>query len=191
MQRSEISDWERVSGFMKTARETVPRDVSIEDFRNALPRGEEPPAVAPGLESIDDVILPDGLRVRVYRPRGHGGPLPVLVYMHGGGHLRGTLASAHIVCTRLAIRTPSIVVSVDYRLAPEHPFPAALNDAQTALEWAAEHATMLGAAPGAVAIGGDSAGATLATVVARRLPQLVKLQKCCCADCTAWSRGSS
>jgi acetyl esterase len=114
---------------------------------------------------VEDRELPGGLRVRVYLP-GADGPLPALVYFHGGGWVVGSIASHDPVCRRLASRTPAVVVSVDYRLAPEHPFPAGLEDAWAATEWVASHASELGA--DRIAVGGDSAGGNLAAVVALR-----------------------
>jgi acetyl esterase len=109
----------------------------------------------------------DGVRVRVYRPDG-AEPLPAIVYLHGGGWVVGSIESHDPLCRALAARTPAVVVSVDYRLAPEHPFPAAVDDAWTATRWVAEHASELGADPAAVVVAGDSAGGNLAAVVAIR-----------------------
>jgi len=106
--------------------------------------------------------------VRLYAPD-VAGPLPVVVYLHGGGWAVGSLDSFDALCRRLANRTGALVVSVAYRLAPEHPFPAAVEDAETAVRWAHAHAPELGADPTRIAVAGDSAGANLATVIARRL----------------------
>jgi acetyl esterase len=105
--------------------------------------------------------------VRVYRPAS-GGPLPVVVYFHGGGWVIGDLDCCDTICHRLADGVPAVVVSVDYRLAPEHPYPAAVDDCDAATTWVAEHAEELGADPSRLAVAGDSAGANLAAVVARR-----------------------
>ena len=105
------------------------------------------------------------LPVRAYRPR--EGPLPTLVFYHGGGWTLGTLDSAEGVCTELAERTSCMVLSVDYRLAPEHPYPAAVDDAWAAFRWAREHAESLGG-DGTVAVGGTSAGGGLAAATAVR-----------------------
>jgi len=104
--------------------------------------------------------------VRVYRP--DGGPAPLLLYFHGGGWVLGSLNTHHGVCATLAQLSGCVVCSVDYRLAPEHRFPAALDDAWAAVTWAGEHAEELGALPGALALGGDSAGGNLAAVCALR-----------------------
>lgn len=89
---------------------------------------------------------------------------PLLVYYHGGGWVIGDLDTHDSVCRFLAIAAGVLVLSVDYRLAPEHPFPAAGEDADAAFRWAAEHADELGADPGRIAVGGDSAGGNLAAV---------------------------
>ena len=102
---------------------------------------------------------------RHYRPATEGAPL--LVFYHGGGWSIGDLDTHDAVC-RLTCRDAEIhVLSIDYRLAPEHPAPAAIDDAYAAFKWAWEHAEELGAAPGRVAVGGDSAGGNLAAVVSQ------------------------
>jgi acetyl esterase/lipase len=103
--------------------------------------------------------------VRIYTPGGSK-PLPVLVYFHGGGWVLGDLDVVHGACTVLANRAYAIVVSVDYRLAPEHPFPAAVQDCWAVTRWVADNAAVIGADPERIAVGGDSAGACLAAVVA-------------------------
>lgn len=106
------------------------------------------------------------LALRLYRPPQASEPMPVLVYWHGGGFVVGSLDSHDGVCRELCQRTPCAVLSVGYRLAPEQRFPTALEDAQDALAWLAEQAVSLGLDTQRVAFGGDSAGATLATVLA-------------------------
>ena len=103
--------------------------------------------------------------VRHYRPTADDAPL--LVYYHGGGWVIGDLDSHDGVCRRICADVGVHVVSVDYRLAPEHPAPAAVDDAYAAFRWALDHGAELGARPGVVAVGGDSAGGNLAAVVSR------------------------
>ena len=106
------------------------------------------------------------------------GPQPALIYFHGGGWVIGDLDSHDQVCRALANAIPCIVVSVDYRLAPEHKFPAAAEDAIAATQWIAANAARLGIDAGRLAVGGDSAGGNLAAIAAidardRGAPQLV------------------
>ena len=94
--------------------------------------------------------------------------LPVLLYVHGGGWVYGDLDTHDSVCRALARRTECVVLALDYRLAPENPFPAAVDDAWAGLEWVHRHATEIGADPERIALGGDSAGGNLAAVLALR-----------------------
>jgi acetyl esterase len=113
--------------------------------------------------SIEDRRLPgpDGeVPIRIYTPNAE--PLGSFVFFHGGGWVVGNLETHDVMCRAFAARTPCRVVAVDYRLAPEHPYPAALVDAWAAAAWSLHTAT------GPVAVGGDSAGGTLAAVVALR-----------------------
>lgn len=107
--------------------------------------------------------------LRVYVPTERARALPMLVYLHGGGFVIGSLDSVDHVLRRLAKRAGVVVVSVDYRLAPEHRFPIPYEDALAATEWALANATSLGADPARVAIGGDSAGGNLSASVALAL----------------------
>lgn len=104
------------------------------------------------------------LPIRVYTPEGKH-PFPVLVYFHGGGYVIGNLDTHDGPCRALANRTPCIVLSVDYRLAPENRFPAAVDDAYAAVSWATDNAAVIGADAGRMAVAGDSAGGNLAAVV--------------------------
>jgi acetyl esterase len=124
------------------------------------------PAQLP-VHRVDDrsIAGPDGeLPVRVYTPVETRGALPVLVYYHGGGFVIGSIDTADPMSRYLARAAECIVVSVGFRLAPEHPFPAPLDDCFSALSWAAAHAEELGGDPRRVAVGGDASGATYATV---------------------------
>ncbi len=111
---------------------------------------------------------PDGaIPLRLYRPHGvAGGAAPALAYIHGGGWVIGDLDSHDKVCRQLAQRAQCMVVAMDYRLAPEHPAPAAALDAIAAVTWIAAHAAELGIDPARLAVGGDSAGGNLSAVAA-------------------------
>lgn len=126
-------------------------------------------APVPDGVSTSDVTVTGGagdLAARIYRAR-HG-VTPGLVYFHGGGHVIGNLATHDSACGLLARDSGCTVISVDYRLAPEHPFPADVEDAVAATAWVAEHAGELDVDPGRLAVGGDSAGGNLAAAVARQ-----------------------
>ncbi len=105
------------------------------------------------------------LPVRIYTPRGASG-LPILVYFHGGGFVVGHPDYTETVTRGIAAQAPAVVISVDYRMAPEHPFPAAVEDVDFVVEWASANAESLGARSGPIAVGGDSAGGNLAAVAA-------------------------
>ena len=120
------------------------------------------------VDEVVDILIPGpggDLPVRVYRPRTTE-LLPALVWFHGGGWVVGNLETHDPLCRAIANRAPCVVIAVDYRLAPEHRFPAALEDAWVATEWVAEEALSLGVDASRIAIGGDSAGGNLAASVA-------------------------
>jgi acetyl esterase/lipase len=125
--------------------------------------------VVPGTELRDLTI--DGpagdIPVRVYRPGGSSaGDRPLILNIHGGGFVFGNLRLADWMCSSVAVTVGAVVVSVDYRLAPLHPFPAAVDDCYAALVWAADHAAELGAAaPAAIGVMGESAGGNLSAVM--------------------------
>nr|WP_168723466.1 alpha/beta hydrolase [Streptomyces sp. SAT1]ANO42060.1 esterase [Streptomyces sp. SAT1] len=104
--------------------------------------------------------------VRVCRPTGRSGLLPGLLYVHGGGFAIGSVDAFHGEATRIAAEVGAVVVSVKYRLAPEHPFPAALDDCYAALKWMAAHADELGVDPERIGVAGESSGAGLAAGLA-------------------------
>ena len=124
----------------------------------------DPPAVAEVLNLHTDGAVP----LRLYRPLGLG-VQPVLVYFHGGGWTIGDLDTHDVLCRQLCAAAGVVVVAVDYRLAPEHPFPAAVDDCVAATRWVRREATALGVDGTRVAVGGDSAGGNLAAVVALSL----------------------
>jgi acetyl esterase/lipase len=124
--------------------------------------------VAPGVQTSDRTIPGPGgdIPVRVYRPHGAAGAgaRPLVVYFHGGGFVLGELRMGDWLCSQVARNVGAVVISVDYRLAPRHRFPAAVDDCYAALLWAAENAGSLGAG-GPLAVMGESAGGNLSAVV--------------------------
>ena len=125
------------------------------------------PPVAVGAVTDLRLDTPVALAARHYAPAEPGGPHPLLVYYHGGGFTYGDLDTHDGVCRLLCRHAGVHILSVDYRLAPEHPFPAAAEDAREALRWANANADRLGADPHRVGVGGDSAGGNLSAVVAQ------------------------
>jgi acetyl esterase len=109
-----------------------------------------------------------GVPCRLYDPR-DGGGAPVVLYLHGGGWATGGLQTTDALCRRIADRSGCAVLSVDYRLAPEHPWPAAVTDAETAVRWLRDAGGAHGVDGTRLALAGDSAGGNLAAVLARRL----------------------
>lgn len=103
--------------------------------------------------------------IRIYHPVGMEGPLPVLVYYHGGGWVVGNINTHDALCRMIANKGPFVVVSVDYRMGPEAPFPAAVIDSVAALNWTAENIAEYKGDPEKIAVGGDSAGGNLSAVV--------------------------
>ncbi|MFN7725814.1 MAG: alpha/beta hydrolase [Rubrivivax sp.] len=120
----------------------------------------EPPPVA----EVRDLATDGGTPLRLYRPA--AGTLPLLVYFHGGGWTIGDLDTHDVVCRTLAVHSGCAVLAVDYRMGPEHRFPAAVDDCTAAVRWARREARALGVDAGRIAVGGDSAGGNLAAVVA-------------------------
>ncbi|MEP7294993.1 MAG: alpha/beta hydrolase [Burkholderiales bacterium] len=137
-------------------------------YREILAAADMPPADV----AVDNrrIAVPGSgatIGLRVYTPRGDAAAAgrALVVYYHGGGGVLGDLDGYDRIARQLCADSDAVVVSVDYRLAPEHPFPAAVDDAWTALRWMAEHARDLGADPARLGVAGDSAGAVLATVM--------------------------
>ncbi len=145
--------------------------LSVEEARARLKVYPLPGARADAVASVADRTIPGPagpLGLRVYTPLGGTGPFPLLVFFHGGGFVVCDLDTHDALCRNLCAGAGCVVASVDYRLAPEHRFPAAPDDCLAATRWAAEHAAELGADPARVAVAGDSAGGNLAAVVALR-----------------------
>ena len=134
-------------------------------YRQICAAADRPPADV----TAEDRDVPAGplpaIPLRVYTPKASG-PHGIVVYYHGGGYMAGDIAAYDNVCRQLCEDSGAVVVSVGYRLAPEHPMPAAVEDAWVALGWVVAHARSLGADPARLAVAGDSAGAVLASVVA-------------------------
>jgi acetyl esterase len=128
---------------------TAPKDVTTRELAVAGAEGDRP--------------------ARLYTPAGAPAATPGVVYFHGGGFVIGDLDTHDGVCRRLAARAGVRILSVDYRLAPEHPFPASHDDAMSATKWAFDHAAEIGFDPARIAIGGDSAGGNLSAVIAHEL----------------------
>lgn len=142
----------------------------VEKLADGRPKGPEVAEVIDGL-----LPGPQGnLRYRLYRPESTG-PHAITVYFHGGGWVFGGIDSDDPFCRDLCVRTDSVVVSVDYRHAPENPYPAAVHDALAATEWICANAQELGGVPGQLRVAGWSAGANLAAVVAHRAREVEAL----------------
>lgn len=119
----------------------------------------------------DDLLVPGHqddpeVAVRVYTPTTVEGPHPALLYIHGGGFMMGDIEMMDVPCQRYCAELPAVIVSVEYRLAPEHPYPAGLHDCYAALVWLQAHADELGVDPARIGVGGGSAGGGLSAAVA-------------------------
>lgn len=129
--------------------------------RFIVPRNFEPAPIG----KVEDRMIPGGegqQRARIYWPEGDQTSLPVFLFIHGGGFVIGSIESRDPQCRLICRDANCIVVSLDYRLAPEHPFPAAPEDCWAGLQWLASHAAGLGGDPDRIAVGGESAGGNLA-----------------------------
>ena len=143
-----------------------------ENRRAVMNRALESRAAIPGLPNrvqSRDLTLYAQRAARLYMPPDVGGPLPVLLYMHGGGWVVGSIATHDSFCRLLCEAADIQILAIDFRLAPEYPFPSSLNDTLAAWHWLVENLGELGGDPQKLAVGGDSAGANLATVTANRI----------------------
>ena len=140
-------------------------DVARQRLRD-LPRRQFHPELRVQNRSIDGPAGPINIRI-YWPPTDHGTP-PVLLFFHGGGFVVGDLDTHDGTCRQHAVGASAVVVSVEYRLAPEHPYPAAVDDAWAATRWVAEHGSEIGADADRLAVAGDSAGGTISAVIAQR-----------------------
>ncbi|MDT5046196.1 MAG: acetyl esterase [Mycobacterium sp.] len=140
-------------------------DVARQQLRD-LPRRSFHPELRVQNRTIDGPGGPINIRI-YWPPTDHVAP-PVVVFFHGGGFIVGDLDTHDGTCRQHAVGASAVVVSVDYRLAPEHPYPAAIDDAWAATQWVAEHGNEIDADAGRLAVAGDSAGGTISAVIAQR-----------------------
>lgn len=141
--------------------------LSVETAREMFEDLYAPPEDPPSVKMVRDYSIPGPdtpIDVRIYTPEADP-PVPVLVFFHGGGYVIGSLETHDTTCRVLCRRAGCSVVSVDYRLAPEAPFPAPLNDCYAATQWVVDHPGIVHGTPDRVAVGGDSAGGNLAAAV--------------------------
>ncbi len=144
-------------------------ELTVDEARQSLAAMTEMQGAPEVVAKVEDRIVPSpegGIPVRIYSPAGTG-LRPILVYFHGGGWVVGSIETHDPLCRAIANATGCVVLSVDYRLAPEHKYPAAADDAYRATVWASEAAASFGGDASRLAVGGDSAGGNLAAVVAQ------------------------
>ena len=147
-------------------------------LRNATPHMD---VKAPDLAAVEDFAIPGpagDIPARLYIPFGSVGPAPLTLYMHGGGYVIGDLDTHDRECRRLAAHSGARLVAIDYRLAPEHPFPAAIEDTLAAFDWLVSEAgqARTGADPQRIAVAGDSAGGGLAAMLTQARCAQIRFQ---------------
>ncbi len=147
--------------------------LSVTGARRLLDEAYEPPAQKERVDTVFDTEIPgeagaiggaESVPVRIYRGD-EAEDLPIMVWYHGGGKVWGDLDTTDMICRRFANAAGCVVISVDYRLAPEHKFPAAVEDCYAAVHWASNHGEVIGGDSDRLAIGGASAGGNLAAVI--------------------------
>ena len=145
-----------------------PTEMTLEESRRLLEEAAPPSGIPIKRKEDHRIPMPGGeIPARVYIPDGDK-KSPAIVYYHGGGWARGSLNTADNMCSAIASKTGFSVVSAGYRLAPEHIYPAGVNDSYRALEWAKENADRFGWSADCIAVAGDSAGGTMAAVIAQK-----------------------
>ncbi|WP_163528085.1 alpha/beta hydrolase [Halobacillus ihumii] len=157
--------------------ESLPPIYARQAFESLEANSEEPQEP---VHIVEDRSIPGpfgGINIRVYTPEGTG-PHSALVFCHGGGWVIGSLDTHDNVCRALTNLADCVVISIDYRLAPEHKFPAAVEDCYAVVKWIADHPSIFNIDPSRIAVGGDSAGGNLSAVISylakeRGTPQLV------------------
>jgi acetyl esterase len=153
---------------MKAMGFTYTPDLTVARARETLKAMQAVRPAGEPVAHVEDRMIPGPageIPIRIYTPQGSGS-FPVLVFFHTGGWMVGDLDTQDPLCRRITNRAGCIVVSVDYRLAPENPFPAAVEDGYAATQWVAAHAAEFRGDPSRIGVGGDSAGGNMATVVA-------------------------
>ncbi len=159
-----LKDWDAAWSTLPAGSGPAARRAHFEGVAAAM-REPHPEGIETDVHMVDVSETGTQVRVRVFRPADASGPLPVLIYMHGGAWMQGSPETHWDITAGIAAANQQIVISVDYALAPEHPFPRALHECTAVTRWAFDQSAMLGIARDAVAIGGDSAGGNLAAAV--------------------------
>jgi acetyl esterase len=163
---------ERTAAAAPVPMHELPVDVARSGYKAGALASLGPDYQPVALARVSDRVVAGSVPVRIYQPEAGGpgvtGPRPIVAFAHGGGWVIGDLDTHDDTCRFLSQALSAVVVAVDYRRAPEHPYPAAIDDYWAAVQWAAQNAAAMGADPGALALVGDSAGGHLAAAAALR-----------------------